>query len=168
MPIHEIDPVFAPDSKILILGSFPSVKSRQTRFFYGHPQNRFWKLMAFLFQEDVPETIEDKKQLLLRNHIAVWDVIRSCEISGSSDQSIKDVKVNDIGALLKMTEIERIYTNGSKAHTLYQRHLKEKTGIEDVCLPSTSPANAAYDLQRLAAHWKAILGDEHERKETGI
>lgn len=153
MEVHPINPVYDKDSKILILGSFPSVKSRETGFFYGHPQNRFWRVLARIFEESVPETIEEKRKFLLRNHVAVWDVIHSCEITGSSDSSIKDVVVNDLSQILKEAQIEKICVNGKKAFSLYQKYMKSQTGRDAVCLPSTSPANAAYSLDRLVLEW---------------
>ena len=156
--IHPIPPFYRPDSRILILGSFPSVKSRESRFFYGHPQNRFWKLIVLLFQEEkLPETIEEKAALLDRHHIAAWDSIHECDIYGSSDSSIRNVFPNDFSGILGGTRIERIYTNGKKSHEIYVKYCLPQTGREDICLPSTSPANAAWSLERLAEEWKQIL-----------
>ena len=157
MPVHEIDPVYDKDSKILILGSFPSVASRETGFFYGHPRNRFWKVLSALFEEKEPETIEEKKYFLLRNHIAVWDVIASCEIEGSSDSSIRNVQVNDISKILSTADIKAIYLNGQKAFQYYQKYLLPVTGREGICLPSTSHANAAWSMSRLEEAWRVIL-----------
>ena len=156
MEYHQIEPVYNKHSKILILGSFPSVKSRETGFFYGHPQNRFWKVIASLYNEDVPATIEEKKEMLLRNHIALWDVVASCEIRGSSDTSIRNVKANDMKKLIHETSISRIYVNGHTAMKLYQKYMEEQLGIKATVLPSTSPANAAYSLDRLLEEWKII------------
>ena len=158
MLIHPIAPVFDKDSKVLILGSFPSVKSREEGFFYGHPQNRFWKVTASVFGEDVPKTIDEKKSFLLRNHIALWDVIGSCEIDGSSDSSIRNVSVNDIKMILETAGIQAIYLNGKKAFQLYQKHMLPVTGREGICLPSTSPANAAWQLDKLVREWSVIAG----------
>lgn len=156
---HTFEPVCDKNSEILILGTFPSVKSRENNFYYGHPQNRFWRVIAGITGSSVPETIEEKKELLLENHIAIWDVIESCTITGSSDSSIKDVTVNDIGALIEDSHICAIYGNGAKACELYDRYVKEQTGIEIVKLPSTSPANAAFRLERLCEEWgKYIIG----------
>ena len=137
---HTFEPVYDKESKILILGSFPSVKSRESKFYYGHPQNRFWKVIAKITNRKEPMTIEEKKELLLSNHIAIWDVIESCTIQGSSDSSI-----------------QRIYVNGNKAYELYHRYAEENTGMKAVKLPSTSPANAAWNLDRLYEIWKQIL-----------
>ena len=153
---HTFEPVFNKDSKILILGSFPSVKSRENNFYYGHPQNRFWKVLAKIFEEEVPETIEDKKSFLFEHHIAVWDVIESCTIIGSSDSSIKDVVVNDFSKVLENSAIERIYVNGGKAYELYRKYAEKQTGVKAVKLPSTSPANAAWSVDRLCEVWREV------------
>ena len=154
--IHPIPPLYDKDSKILILGSFPSVKSREEEFFYGHKQNRFWKVLAALFQEPIPETIDEKKHLLLRHHIAIWDVIQSCDIKGSSDSSIKNVKPTELRKILDASNIKQIYANGSKAGQLYKKYQLPLTGMEAVVLPSTSPANAAWSLERLCEAWRKI------------
>ncbi len=156
MPVHPIDPVYDASSKILILGSFPSVLSRETGFFYGHPRNRFWRLLGALFEEETPVSIPDRKSLLLRHHIALWDVIGSCEIHGSSDLSIRSVVPNDILPLLKKTGIRKIFVNGKTAKKYYDRYLRERTGIEAHVLPSSSPANAAWSFERLLEEWKVI------------
>lgn len=155
---HPIAPVYDQYSTILILGSFPSVKSRETGFFYGHPQNRFWKVTAAVFGETVPDTIPEKREFLLRNHVALWDVIASCEIEGSADSSIKKVVPNDLSGILNTAGIRRIYTNGKTADALYRKYLLPATGIEAVCLPSTSPANAAWSLERLTERWREMKG----------
>ncbi len=151
--VHTFEPVYNQKSKLLILGSFPSVKSREAGFYYYHPQNRFWKMLAKLFDEPLPKSIEEKKELLLRHHIAVWDVIASCEIAGSSDSSIKNVTPVDIKKVLSVAPIGKILTNGATADNLYRRHLFPLTKIEAVRLPSTSPANAAFSLERLCEIW---------------
>lgn len=154
---HTFDPVYDADSKILILGSFPSVKSRENNFFYGHPQNRFWRVMANILEVEVPTTIEEKKAMLLSNHVAVWDVIASCSIIGSSDTSIKDVVVNDFSRILENSKVERIYVNGGKAYELYHKYAEKVTGIKAIKLPSTSPANAAWSLERLTKAWQETI-----------
>lgn len=154
LEFHNIQPVYDENSKILILGSFPSVKSREKGFFYGHPQNRFWRVVAAVRNEAVPETIAEKKSFLLRNGIAVWDVIKSCDITGSGDSSIKNAVPNDISVILKTAPIERIFCNGATSYKLYKRFLEPETGMAAVKLPSTSPANAAYSLDRLIDEWK--------------
>lgn len=156
MLFHPIPPLYDEHSKILILGSFPSVKSREQQFFYGHKQNRFWRVMAQVLGCAVPETVEQKKEMLLSHHIAVWDVIASCEITGSSDASIRDVKPNDLSRILSCADIRAIYTNGSKAHQLYQKYICPVNGRGAYQLPSTSPANAGYSLERLVSAWKVI------------
>ena len=154
---HAFEPVFNKESKILILGSFPSVKSRENQFYYGHPQNRFWKVLAGILDKEVPQTVEEKKCFLLEHQIAVWDVIESCTIVGSSDSSIKDVVVNDFSKVLENSAIETIYVNGGKAYELYCKYAHEKTGMNAVKLPSTSPANAAWNLDKLCKAWGVIV-----------
>ncbi len=153
---HPFPPLYDEHSKILILGSFPSVKSREQRFFYGHPQNRFWRVMAAVFGAAVPETIEEKKQFLLENGIALWDVIAACEIQGSADSTIGQVVPNDLSPILKTAQIERVFTNGKTADRYYRRYTERNTGIPAVCLPSTSPANAAWGTERLISAWQAV------------
>lgn len=148
--------MYDKDSRILILGSFPSVKSREQQFFYGHKQNRFWRVVAQVFDCAVPESIEQKREMLLTHHVAVWDVIASCEITGSSDASIRDVIPNDLSVILSQADIQAIYTNGGKAQELYRKYIFPANGREAVSLPSTSPANAGYSLQRLVEAWKVI------------
>ncbi len=156
MIIHPIKPVFDSRSKILILGSFPSQKSRQQMFFYGHPQNRFWRVVAAVFEQAAPETVEEKKQFLLSNNIAVWDVLASCEIKGSADSSIKNAIANDLSEILNCADIRQIYVNGKTAEKYYNMYIKDKIGREAICLPSTSPANAAWSVERLVTAWRAI------------
>lgn len=156
MQIHPIAPIYDEKSKVLILGSFPSVRSRECGFFYGHPQNRFWKVLAAVFGETVPDTIEEKRKFLLKNGVAVWDVIHSCDITGSSDNSIKNVIVNDITIILKDAPIKNIYVNGKKAFALYKKYIEPQTGRRAVCLPSTSPANASFALDRLITEWRKV------------
>ena len=154
--LHPIPPVYDSTSRILILGSFPSVKSREAMFFYGHPQNRFWRVAAQVFEEPVPMTVPDRKTFLLRNHIAAWDVIASCRIEGSADASIKDVTVNDLRPILETAPIEQIYVNGKTAEKMYRRYTQPLTGRPCICLPSTSPANAAWSLEKLVEAWNRI------------
>lgn len=158
MEHHNIPPVYDSESSILILGSFPSVKSRETGFFYGHPQNRFWKLLSSILECEKPETIEEKKRMLLENKIAVWDVISKCDIIGSGDSSIKNVEPNDILSIIKESNITKIFCNGKTSFRLYKKYIEPATHIEAQCLPSTSPANAAYSLERLKGEWKVIKG----------
>ena len=154
--IHPIPPLYDNTSRILILGSFPSVKSREAMFFYGHPQNRFWRVMAALFEEEFPETVPQRRELLVRHHIAAWDVIGACEIIGSSDASIRNVKANDLRPILEAAPIREIYVNGKTAEKMYRKYTEPLTGRRAVCLPSTSPANAAWSLERLVDAWKRI------------
>ena len=154
---HEFEPIFDEHSEILILGTFPSVKSREQNFYYGHPQNRFWKVIAELFEEPVPEGISEKKKLLLKHHIAVWDVIAECDIAGSSDSSIKNVVPAELSVILDHAPIKAIYANGAKAYDLYKKYTYPVTGRDIRKLPSTSPANAAFQIDRLFAAWKMIL-----------
>ena len=159
LKLHNIDPVYSSDSKILILGSFPSVKSREAQFFYAHPQNRFWKVLTALYAPDGGlelDTVDKKRDFLLMNKIAVWDVIQSCEITGSSDSSIKNVKVNDLKKILSAADIKAIFSNGATSYNLYMKYCADKLGRPSVKLPSTSPANAAYSLERLIEAWSAI------------
>lgn len=155
--VHTFEPVFDETSEILILGSFPSVKSRENQFYYGHPQNRFWNVTAGICGEEVPCTIEEKREFLLRNHIAVWDVIASCDIVGSSDASIKNVIANDMNCILKHADIRRIGVNGATAYQLFLKYCM-RDGMPEVCkLPSTSPANAAWNVERLMEAWRKSL-----------
>lgn len=153
---HPIAPVYDKNSDILILGSFPSVKSREQGFFYGHPQNRFWRVLAAVYGDEVPQTVEQKKEFLLQKGVAVWDVIASCEIQGSSDSSIKNVVPADLSEILAHAPVRRIYANGKKAEQLYRKYQEKQTGIKAVCLPSTSPANAAWGIERLVEAWQVI------------
>ncbi len=156
---HTFAPVFDENSRVLILGTFPSVKSRENQFYYGHPQNRFWKVMAEIKKEPVPETIEEKKAFLLKCHIALWDVIARCEIAGSSDSSIRNVKANDLSVILDHAPIKGIFANGAKAYELYRKYCEQKTGRSIIKLPSTSPANAAWTMDKLVQEWGSrILG----------
>ncbi len=159
---HMFEPVFDANSRILILGTFPSVKSRENHFYYGNPQNRFWKVTAALVEEEPPETVSDEKAFLLRNRIAVWDVIAECDIAGSSDSSIRNVIPNDIGLILARAPIRGIFANGAKAYELYRKYCFPSTGREIIKLPSTSPANAAWSADRLTEEWGRII-----RESTG-
>ena len=168
MIVHPIEPVYDKTSRVLILGSFPSVKSREQGFFYGHPQNRFWKVLAALFAPagspgssegepvSVPGTIEEKKAFLLKNHVAVWDVIHSCDITGSSDASIRNVTINDLSRILTEAPIRQIFVNGQTTGKLYRTYTQPLIGREAVVLPSTSPANARWRLEMLVDAWSAV------------
>ena len=154
---HEFPPVWNKQSRILILGSFPSVKSREQGFFYGHPRNRFWKVLSSVFACEEPMTIEEKKKMLLTHGIALWDVIASCEIKGSSDSSIRNVVTNDFSEILQKSQVRAIFTNGQTAGKLYQKYVEKKTGLMATTLPSTSPANAAWTLERLVESYREAL-----------
>ena len=155
--VHSFEPVYDKASEILILGTLPSVKSRENNFYYGHKQNRFWKVLATLLKEPVPDTIEGKKAMLLAHRIALWDVIQSCDIKGSSDSSIKNVVPTDLGQIISNSRIERVYCNGAASGNYYKKYQQKVLGIEAVVLPSTSPANAAYSLDRLIGIWSGTI-----------
>ncbi|MGC2873035.1 DNA-deoxyinosine glycosylase [Ihubacter sp. rT4E-8] len=154
---HDFAPVYNEKSRILILGTLPSGKSREMGFYYGHPQNRFWKVLARLFDEAFPETVEERKAMLLRNGVAIWDVAESCDIVGAADSSIKNVVPADVAWLLEETGIKKVYANGALAKKLYDRYTLPRTGIDALQLPSTSPANARFRLEDLIESWKIIL-----------
>ena len=156
---HPFGPLFGPDSRVLILGSFPSVKSREQNFFYGHPQNRFWKVIAAVYGENVPGTIPEKTALILSHGLALWDSIASCVVTGSSDASIRDVRANDLRVILDHCPVRRIFCNGRKSHEMYEKYIRPQLGIEAGCLPSTSPANAQWSLEKLTEAWSAALKD---------
>lgn len=153
---HPFGPLFDEKSRMLILGSFPSVKSREQNFFYGHPQNRFWKVIASIFDEPVPSDIAQKRSLILSNHLALWDSVASCDIVGSSDASMRNVKPNALSVILDHSQIKRIFTNGRKSQETYMKYIQPVTGLEAICLPSTSPANAQWTLDKLIDAWSVI------------
>lgn len=154
---HTIPPICDENSKVLILGSFPSVKSREVQFFYGHPQNRFWRVMAAIFHHEIPADVEEKRAMLIENGIALWDVIYSCDIEGSDDASIRNVVPNDISIITDIADIKKIYTNGGTADRLYKKYCLHQTGIPAVRLPSTSPANARCSFEKLVEKWRVIV-----------
>ncbi len=154
---HTISPVFDGCSRVLVLGTMPSPKSRETGFYYGHPQNRFWKVMAALFDEPLPATNDEKRDLALRHGIALWDVLAECTIEGASDGTIADCVPNDIGSLLARAPIEAVFCTGVKAAELYARHCEPQTNMAATRLPSTSPANAARSLEQLIEEYRVIL-----------
>ncbi len=156
MLVHPFPPLFDENSEILILGSFPSVKSREQMFFYGHPQNRFWRVVSAVCNAEAPVTIEEKRAFLLQNKIALWDVIASCDISGSSDGSIKNVTANDLTVITDNASIRQIFVNGKAAEKYYNKYIRDTVSRDAVCLPSTSPANAAWSLDRLINAWSVI------------
>ena len=154
--IHPFPPLYDSESEILILGSFPSVKSREQKFFYGHKQNRFWKVMAAVLETAVPETIEEKKKMLYRHHIALWDSIYSCDIIGSSDSSIKNAVPTDLGQIITGSMIRKIFCNGAASGICFKKYQEKELQITADILPSTSPANAAYSLEKLISIWRKI------------
>ncbi len=157
MPEHPIPPVWGNDSRVLILGSFPSVRSRETGFFYGHPQNRFWRVLAALWEEETPVSTEEKTAFLLRHRLALWDVIASCEITGSADSSVRNAFPTNITPILRGADIRCIVLNGDTAASLFRKHqASAASGIPHIALPSTSPANASWGLDRLCAAWRDV------------
>ncbi len=186
---HPFEPLYDAESRILILGSFPSVKSREQNFFYGHPQNRFWKVLANVFSETgnasgrgtgaeasasaepasaapsnpvfVPQTIEEKRAFLLSHHVALWDVIYSCRIHGSSDASIRDAVPTDLRRIIENSKVDRVFVNGQTAFKLYQKYQQKLISLPAAVLPSTSPANATWSVERLTEAWKVILQDTY-------
>ena len=155
--IHSIEPVFDTESRVLILGTMPSPKSREVQFYYGHPQNRFWRVLAAVLGEEVPRSVPEKKAMLLRHRIALWDVLAECEITGASDSSIRNPVANDLSVILGHAPVQAVFTTGATAWKLYTRLQKPHTGIEAVRLPSTSPANCAVKMEALTEAYKAIL-----------
>ena len=155
--IHSIEPVFDTESRVLILGTMPSPKSREVQFYYGHPQNRFWRVLAAVLGEEVPQSVPEKKAMLLRHRIALWDVLAECEITGASDSSIRNPVANDLSVILNHAPVQAVFTTGATAWKLYTRLQKPHTGIEAVQLPSTSPANCAVKMEALTEAYKAIL-----------
>jgi len=154
--IHPFEPIFDKNSKVLILGSLPSPKSREIGFYYGHPQNRFWKVLSKIFEEQIPSSIEGRKKFVLKYHIALWDVVKNCEIKGASDSSISNVEVNDIKGLIQKTSIKYVITTGKKADSLYQKYILPITNIESLCLPSTSPANCVVKEEKLIESYQIL------------
>ena len=155
--IHPFAPVYDKRSRVLVLGSFPSVKSRENAFYYGHPQNRFWRLLAAQFGTAMPETIGEKTEFLLLHRIALWDVAAACTVTGSADSTLVPLQYNDIPSLVQKTDIQYIFANGQKAGQLYRANLEKQTGVPIQILPSTSPANATWSLQRLITGWRALV-----------
>lgn len=157
MEYHNIAPIYNKNSKILILGSFPSVRSREQQFYYAHKQNRFWKVISAVFEQAAPQSVDEKRDFLLKNGVALWDCIKCCNINGSSDASIKSAQANDIGIILNTGDIKAVFTNGKTSYNTYNRLILPKTERTAVCLPSTSPANASYSLDRLIDEWRTKI-----------
>lgn len=162
--IHPFAPEYDSNSQILILGSFPSVQSRKQNFYYAHPQNRFWKILGQIFDEEVGSSIEQKKAFLKKHHIALWDVIEQCSIQGSSDSSIRDVIPTNLSYILDQSKITTIFCNGKKAIQLFDRYQKNN-GLQATYLPSSSPANAAFRLERLVEEWKPLILEALEKED---
>ncbi len=154
---HRIKPFVSSDSRVLILGTFPSPKSREIGFYYGHPQNRFWKVLAAILKQKIPMTVDEKKEFLKRNKISLWDVLDSCSITGASDSSIKNPKPNNIAEIIKDTDIKHIFLTGQKAGQLYKKYCQGKVDLNFTILPSTSPANCAMNLETLENKYRIIL-----------
>lgn len=154
---HPFLPLYGSESRILILGSLPSLKSREENFYYGNPMNRFWKVIAAIFNKNPPDSIEEKKTLILENHLALWDAIYRCDITGSRDQSIRNAEPTNLFPVIKNSKIEHIFCNGKTAWNYYNTHQRKSLEIEAKCLPSTSPANASWTFEKLLEEWKIIL-----------
>jgi hypoxanthine-DNA glycosylase len=155
--IHQIPPTYDSESRVLVLGSVPSPKSREVGFNYGHPQNRFWRVLAALAGEELPLTTDERRAFCLRHRIALWDVVAECDIVGASDASIRDPKPNPLTQITHYAPIEAIFCTGAKAHALYRRLCEKEVGMRAVRLPSTSPANAACSMERLLAAYAEIF-----------
>ena len=155
--VHPFDPLYSENSRVLILGSFPSVKSREQQFYYGHPQNRFWRVIAAIFEQEPPSTMEEKRALILNNGLALWDSIARCSIEGSSDASIEDVVPNDLTPIFVTAEIRQVFCNGKKSWEMYHHYIEPLSGRPAVCLPSTSPANASWSAERLMQAWRQSI-----------
>lgn len=162
---HPFKPIYNKESKILILGSFPSVKSREVCFYYGHPQNRFWKIIANIFNENIPTTVDEKKELLIIHDIAIWDTIKSCRINASSDSSIKDAIPNDIETIIRNSSIKAIFCNGNTSYKIFMKYFKDKINLPIFCLPSSSPANAKFSLQDLTNIWSEEIENYIKNKD---
>lgn len=156
MILHNLDPVYNENSRVLILGSFPSVRSREEGFFYGHPNNRFWKVLSLVFEEEIPNDIEKKREFLLRHNIALWDVIASCDVEGSADVKIKNAVPNDISHILSSSGVKTVFLNGKTAEKYYNKYMQDRYSVERITLPSTSPANASWSQERLCGEWKEV------------
>ena len=167
--VHTIPPHYDEDSRILILGSFPSPKSREAGFFYGHPQNRFWKVMARLYMLPDFQSIDEKRQFLTEHHIAMWDSIYECDIYGASDASIKNAIPTDLGKIIRCSKIRQIFTNGKASGRVFEKYQAKTLGRTSITLPSTSPANAAWSLDRLLTEWQIVKValDRIEMEEYG-
>ena len=163
--IHPFEPIFDRESKVLILGTIPSPKSREIQFYYGHPQNRFWRILAELYKEPALSTIEEKTVFLHRRHIALWDVLASCEIKGADDASIRNAVPNDLSRIFDNCSLNAVFTNGQKASLYYRKYFAGNSPIPWIALPSTSPANCRnWTYETLRDAWRVVL-DQTEIKE---
>ena len=153
---HGFGPVFDAGSRVLILGSFPSVKSREVGFYYGHPQNRFWRVLGRILNDPAPDGIEERKAYLSRHGVALWDSVVSCEITGSADASIRDPEPADLSLILSVSPVRAVFCNGALSRSLLQKNQTLPDDLPVFRLPSTSPANAAWSLDRLAEEWKIV------------
>lgn len=160
--LHELDPVYDEYSRVLVLGTMPSPKSREAGFYYMHPQNRFWKMLSAVLGETLPSTPEERRDMCLRHNIALWDVLASCDINGAADSSISNAEPNDIRGLLSKCPITAVFTTGKKAHALYRRFFPDLT--EDICLPSTSPANRTITEEKMLGEYRVIAEVLTKRK----
>lgn len=156
--VHPFPPVYNSESRILILGSFPSAVSRAQEFYYSHPRNRFWPLLAALLNETEADSIEEKKQMLLRHHIALYDAVTACTITGSADASMQSIIPADLSNIFQEAPIQTVFANGAKAYEVCIKHI----GISAIKLPSTSPANARFSFTKLLAAWKQILPEAEQ------
>ena len=154
---HDFQPIYNEESRVLMLGTMPSPKSRETGFYYGHPRNRFWKVVSDVCGEVLPETKEEKVAFALRNKIAVWDVLAGCEIKGAEDASIRNPVVNDLNVIIKSADIRAVFATGQKAAQLYRKYCQKETGMEIICLPSTSPANCSVSYEKIFEAYEVIL-----------
>ena len=154
---HVFDPVFDSESRILVLGTMPSPKSRELGFYYSHPRNRFWPVLAEIFGEEIPKTPEEKTDFCLRHKIALWDVLKECDIEGASDSSIKNAVPNDISIILNSADIKAVFATGTTAAKLHKKFIEPETNIPAIALPSTSPANAKVKFEELCEEYKIIL-----------
>lgn len=154
---HDFQPIYNEESRVLMLGTMPSPKSRETGFYYGHPRNRFWKVVSDVCGEVLPETKEEKVAFALRNKIAVWDVLAGCEIKGAEDASIRNPVANDLNIIIKNVDIRAVFATGQKAAQLYRKYCQKETGMEIICLPSTSPANCSISYEKLFEAYEVIL-----------
>lgn len=164
---HPFAALYTPEAEVLILGTFPSPKARERGLPYGHPQNRFWPVMAAILKEDLPDDAEGRRQMLLRHHVALWDVLESCDIQGASDASIKNPVVNDFSQILNDTQIKAIFCTGAKAAQLYRKYAEPNTQMPCVQLPSTSPANASLRLNDLIDRYQVIADHLSDQAKVG-